>query len=571
MSRSDVLLGQSGIIPDDVYLRKIEISNFSEDPMQYEKYVRRELSDFRPEKASLESDMARDPDDRGGGNHSAERLALRHSGGRSEEDPYLPDGTFLDHEFLERDPRGVQNLPDFNEARHQKLERAPFIKFYNDDDFSVPETGINPSQMRTLIRDSQGQVSDRYMNFDESMDAWTNGGTAKVKTTNGVEWITKDGTILNLTEASARNRADAVNTLSDKIQGVLRYTSPDHRVKISRYGKVNPTMDMGSRNWNNNRRNAYLDHQIPVEVNGQLVNKLFAGLILDLQGQRKNKQLVAQGAYYGDSSVNQQSHSKKSLNPEDLYKIIMIGMNSETGKRGLDIRDTMVNKHIDSKKDLRKMLNQVVINHNIAASMTQVNKIKSSDKKTDLRHNILVSSKIEGFYTTMKNKKINGKDINARDLKREGLNTRIIDDSTLNKLHKGSKLTSVKDGRDVKREGLDTRIIDDSKAIKNYASAKPKQEKKHVNINFEEYKAPVMKSMIRTHKFKSKNKSISDNLDDMEMNEFNTMIDREMLDSKNRGRKHNMDFGDIETKKDSVGSIDSKNSLYKLMNSVIKQ
>jgi hypothetical protein len=330
-------------------------------------------------------------------------------------------------------------------------------------------------------------------------------------------------------------------------------------------------MDIGSANWSNNRRNAYFDHQLPVEVNGQLVNKLFAGLILDLQGQRKNKQLVAQGAYYGDSSVNQQAHSKKSLNPEDLYKIIMIGMNSETGKRGLDIRDTMVNKPIDAKKDLRKMLNQGIINHNIAASMTQVNKIKSDDRKSDLRKDILISSKIEGFYTTMKNKKLDSKDMDARDVKREGLDTRNINDTALNKLHKNSKLLKSKDSHNVKREGLDVRIIDDSKAIKNYASAKPKQEQKHSNLKFEEYKAPVMNTMVRTHKFKSKNKTTRDNLDDMEMNEFNTMIDREMLDSKNRGRNHNMDFGDIATKKDSIGSIDGKHSLYKLMNSVINE
>jgi hypothetical protein len=536
MSRVDTFDGQYGTIPDDVYMRKIERANLPEDPMLYENYARKMLADYRPDEPFLASDMARDPADRGGGNHSTERLELRHSGARSSEDPYLPDGTFLDHEFLERDPRGTQNLPDFNEARRQKMARAAFIKFYNDDDHSVPETGINPVQMRDLIRNSQQQFKDRFTNFSESLGAWHNGGTAQVSNKASVlAMTTADGQILDLADATARNRQDAVTKLSNAVPGIPRYTTPDHRVKISRYGMVKPMQDIGSQNWNNNRSNTYLDHQIPVEINGQMVNRMLATMILDIEGQRMNKQVAAQGAAFGDSAVNQAHQAKRNINPEDIFKIIMIGMDSHT-------QPATSNQHYDGMRvhrsnakpgdrDVRGMLNQAMVNVQIVESMAQSNRRMEPNKRRDLRENIKTSAVQKGVFYERGN--------TGRGLSK----------------HRTT---------DIMREGLDTRFIEESRTVVNYGGVKPMKYRSTQESNdYEEFGKHSLDQKTRVHNYRSKNANTNTNDFEQQMREFRDADIRQLGPADYRGRGvASTEAGGFN---DSAGSVDIKASLEQMI------
>jgi hypothetical protein len=511
MSRSDVLLGQYGTIPDDVYLRKIESSNMPEDPMAVENYMRGLLSDFRPDPRSLASDEMRDPDDIGGGTHSTERLSLRHSGGRSEEDPYLPDGTFLDHEFLERDPRSATGEPDWNEARRQKMARAAYIKFYNDDDLSVPETGINPVQMRSLIRNSQQQFKDRYQNFSESFDSWHNGGTVPFPKNSVVAMTLADGSILDLADATAKNRQDAVTVLSNAVKGTPRFTTPDHRVKIARYGRLRPIQDIGANNWNNNRSNAYLDHSIPVEVNGQMVNKLLATMIVDLEGQRANKQVAYQGANYADSAVNQQrATSRGQLNPEDVYKLVMIGLssNSQVNAANTAFEGMSVNRKNQKISDVntREMLNNAIIGHHIASNMVQGAKPGPKPHRINLRKNITQSAAASGFHTEQGNRKV------------------------------GHFPTDT----DLKREGLDTRHIEESRTVKNYGMAKPlKVNSNGENVSFENFGGTSRSMKVNAKKYGSKRNDVNSNETDTDMKEFGDVARRAVASDEYHGRSIN--------------------------------
>jgi hypothetical protein len=524
MSRVDTLDGQYGTIPDDAYLRKIERTNLSEDPMQVENYMRGMLADYRPDTPFLASDEARDPSDRGGGTHSTERLALRYSGGRSEEDPYLPDGTFLDHEFLERDPRGVQNQPDWNEARRQKMARAAFVKFSNDESYSVPESGINPVQMRDLIRNSQQQFKDRYTNFEESMDSWHNGGTMQAERGSVIQNITKDGQILDLTESSVRNRQDAVTQLSNNVGGIPRYTTPDHRVKIARYGNVRPMQSIGAQNWNNNRSNAYLDHQIPVEINGQMVNRMLAALIIDIEGQRVNKQSVAQGAQYGDSAVNQTHQARRHINPEDILKITMIGLTSATQPKSSHAHydgAMMTRAHANiSDGDVRYVQNQSVVNIDMAKSMTQVNRPMTANARKDMRESIAKSAARTGVF------------------------------------HEARNMRAVKPTRvtDTMREGLDTRYIEDSKIVKNYSSVTPmKHRTTHENTDHENFGAHSLSTNTRAKNYRKKTATVNTHEYDIDMMEFRDADIRHTGPAEYMARTRTedaMDFGK------STGSID---------------
>lgn len=532
MSRSDTFGGQYGTIPDDMYMRKIERADVAEDPYLVENHMRSLLADYRPDDPFLASDQARDPSDRGGGNHSTERLELRHSGGRSAEDPYLPDGTFLDHEFLERDPRGTQNLPDWNEARRQKMARAGFIKFGNDNDYSVTETGINPVQMRDLIRNSQQQFKDRYTNFTESLGAWHNGGTAQVRNKQSVVAQTlADGTILDLADATARNRQDAVTKLSNAVPGIPRYTTPDHRVKISRYGNVRPMQSIGAQNWNNNRSNVYLDHQIPVEINGQMVNRMLATLILDIEGQRVNKQMVAQGADYGDSAVNQTKQAKTHINPEDIYKILQIGLtsNSQADAANVQYEGLAVNR-INAKpgeRDIRHMLNQSMVNLDIAQSMSQSNKRIEPNKRKDLRENIKVSAAQTGVFYTNSN------------------------------VGRGLSLSRT---TDIMREGLDVRFIEESKTVKNYSAVKPmKHRKTQEQSDFEDFGGLSTEQRTRVHKYKSTNHKTNDHEDEQDMPEFRDADVRKLDPANYKSRSHAPTLADGFD--DSAGPVDIRKSL----------
>lgn len=524
MSRVDTLDGQYGTIPDDAYLRKIERTNISEDPMQVENYMRGMLADFRPDAPFLASDEARDPSDRGGGTHSTEILALRHSGGRSEEDPYLPDGTFLDHEFLERDPRGVQNLPDWNEARRQKMARAAFIKFSNDESYSVPESGINPVQMRSLIRNSQQQFKDRYTNFEESQDAWHNGGTMQTTRSSVLPNVTTDGTILDLTDSSVRNRQDAVARLSNNTTGTPRYTTPDHRVKIARYGNIRPMQSMNAQNWNNNRSSAYMDHQIPVEINGQMVNRMLAALIIDIEGQRANKQSVAQGAQYGDSTVNQTHQARRHLNPEDVMKIAMIGMNSRTQTKSAHSHyDGMMmsRAHANiSDGDNRFVQNQTMVNIDMAKSMTQVNRRVTANDRKDMRESIAKSAAQKGVFYEAKN----------------------------------ARATRASRTTDIMREGLDTRHIEDSKTVKNYSLVTPmKHRTTHENTDNENFGAHSLSNNTRTKNYRAKNITTATHDYDIDMQEFRDADIRHTGPAEYMARTRPEDDGDFGS---STGSID---------------
>ncbi len=537
MSRSYTQQGQSGTIPYDEYLRKIQQTDLREDPNQYEKYLRKQLVDFRPDAPFFESDQTRDPNDRGSGNGSRERLALRHSGARSEEDPYLPDGTFLDHEFMERDPRGTQVGPDMNASRKQREARARFVKFYDDSDNSVPETGINPVQMVTLIRGAQQQFKDRWKNFDESMDSWHNGSAAVRGDRSSVAMVTTDGTIVNLADAVQQLRQDPVNTLSNRTPAMLRHTAPDHRVKTSKYGMVRPVMDMDYNAWNTNRYNSYLDHQIPIEINGQMVNRGLAMMILDLEGQRATKQIVTHGTDYDDSQVNLLREMQQRINPEDLYKMIMIGMTSQTQSKSAN-QEFFEGSHLARtggkfKGDVRKLLNAGEINHDIAISMVQSNRELGMQRTADLRQNITKSAADYGLYKEAGNRP-----------------------SSIKKI----KNTLV-------REGLDVRDVEDHKETKTYGGIKPSENyNPHEVLDFEEY---AKKSKTTQHRKmnakKMKTRSVDDTVNDADMGEFDLPGARHSRDAGiNNGRQTQADFGDI-LRKDSDDAANLHDTLYNMV------
>lgn len=404
--------GAYGLIPEDVYLRKIETTDMPEDPMNIENHIRSLLVDFRPDAPFLESDMPRDPSDRGGGKHSTEILNLRHFAAITPDDPYLPDGVFLDQVFMERDPRGIATGPDMRKHYEQQLDRAAFIKLYNDDDYSVPETGINPVKMVENINSGFYQFKDRYKNFHDSEDGWQNGGIGN----KGKPWTsekklenyTTDGTIMDLADAAQGNRRDATAKLSSDPSIGFRYTTPDHRFGIAHYGFTRVAQDKTDQSWNNNRGNSFQDHANMTLVDGTLMNKMLARLIVDLQGQRQTKQILAQETPFNDSGTQQMA--KRKVSPDDIYKIMRIGGRASHAPDANQLFEGIyVNKYGNMPmNNNRRLAEKTEINHEILQAMDQaVRNTKTSGAtphgNLEARTRIEESGAHEGFLVEGRN------------------------------------------------------------------------------------------------------------------------------------------------------------------------
>jgi len=170
MTSANSLSGNYGLMDETLYLRKMERTCIPEPDGLLNDYIRDELKDTRPVNPTIASEEMRggvDPKTgvRRGGFQSSGALSLRYHGKRNKVKPDLPDGTFLDWQFLEKDPRSIMGQPDMRKHREQQEARGKFIKFYSDEDHSIPEKGITPMAMNQMIRQGQHQTKERLKIF----------------------------------------------------------------------------------------------------------------------------------------------------------------------------------------------------------------------------------------------------------------------------------------------------------------------------------------------------------------------------------------------------------------------
>lgn len=239
-----------GSMPDYILLSKMERTNIKEDPENMNNYQRSILKDTSTDAPYMESDHPRDMSQ-----YSKSVLNLRDGGSRGDTLPFLDDGTFLDWEFLEGDPRSIMYQPDMRKAAEQSQVRAKYIPYAPDADNSLPESGLAPTLMNENIRKSQHQVGDRMKWFSTSFDSWTTGGRAfnseKIDITNSVAKQisdSRDPTNMDLSQLNYSSDARLA-------QNMLRLgweSVGDHKIKISRYGLL-PRHDKIDVDWEKNR------------------------------------------------------------------------------------------------------------------------------------------------------------------------------------------------------------------------------------------------------------------------------------------------------------------------------
>jgi hypothetical protein len=396
---TNTIVGSGYLMPEDMYLRKIEQTCMYESPTMVEDFHRSTLKDLRPSKPFFESDQPLG--DGTGVNPNSQRfLDFRDTGRLSRVEPHLPDGTFLDWQFLEKDPRGVAQGPNMRKHAEQQFARAGNIKFYSDHDDSIPESGWNPYQAQMQIRNAQDQVKDRLKIFDTAFDNFHNGGIGSRSGASVMNQYDCDREIKDIAKDRS-NRAHKTTNLSNDTSIGWRRTT-DHRFKVAKYGKTNKANLMASENWYKNRANVHLDHDILVSWQETNVPKATALLMIDLARQKKNAYRTGIHTKFAHSEDAQKGRKFK-LTPAD-----MAGMaNRETFETrtsdahteldGESAPTTRVMKHDENN------IKKTIINPVIFETMGRINQKSNKHDINDLRNAIKQTAKTSNLYVVERN------------------------------------------------------------------------------------------------------------------------------------------------------------------------
>jgi hypothetical protein len=308
------LSGTYGDMPIDMYLKKMEQTCMFEDDDQIMNYQRQTLKDLKPDKPFFESDQTRRD------NHSGERLNLRYHGKTSELDPYLPEGSFIDYQFLEKDPRSISNDPNMQLLRQQQMARSKFYNFYPDHDKSVVESGRSPYKVMKDVRAGFGFIKDRLKIFDESYDSRHAGGTQNHRLmSTGVCLQTVDERTPNMKDEICYNRSRAVDKLSNNTPIGWRLTT-DHRFKVSHFGRPRSQQGTSEQNWFKNRANTRMDHDIATSWQENNALKTLTIKMIDLSNQKHDKHNTIDITQFKDGlNVN---NTRKKLHISDISSAI---------------------------------------------------------------------------------------------------------------------------------------------------------------------------------------------------------------------------------------------------------
>ena len=393
------IVGSGSLMPEDLYLKKYENSCVYENPSLINDYNRSELKKEGSQKPFFESDQKRTNYDTKG------KLSLRDNGKRSNAEPWLPDGTFLDHQFATKDPRSIMNGPDMRKHVDQQYARGAYYNYRNDNDYSIPEIGIHPEAYRQKIRETQQQVKDRMNIFETSQVAWQTGinGNLITKRKSLLNSVT-DTEMSSVTDSTLENRTSKTDALSNDTVIGWR-SSVDHRFKVAHYGQHRGARDFASQDFYKNRGSTKYDQESDyVIIEESPVPRQTAEMIVDLSAKRLQE---IEGASYVKLSEGKGCKiMKRRLTQADMiacqakYSKQSGKISSHTKLDGMQGNNTGVQFVSDDNLQRRSILNPTIVE-----KMATSNVKRSDIERDDLRQSITQSAKDRGIYVSEKNKK----------------------------------------------------------------------------------------------------------------------------------------------------------------------
>lgn len=404
------LVGSGQDMPVDMYLRKIEQTCMYEPVDLVENFHRATLKDLRPSPEFFESDQPRGGRDSNGNafgnNLSSRMLDFRDSGFMNQQnaEPYLPDGSFVDHVFLERDPRGVALEPDMRKHVNQQYSRGSLYNYRPDNDDSVTESNITPGQMVYNIRSGQNISKDYLKIFDTSWDAWGTASATPGYTKSNVDLIENSAEIKDPSHLANRNNMNVTNSLSNDTSIGFRRTT-DHVFQIEQYGKKNIGASFTDSNWYKNRANSHIDHDINMSWQDINVSKGLALTMMDLANRKDNALFTGLNNIDWGKSTDSRG-VKQKLTPYDMAGMLSRPTENTQPKSAHTILNGEVTNTSGEKLLLHdpSVMEKTRINTTIFETMGRVNKNFKQLKTDDLRDAIQKTADDKGLYMEENNK-----------------------------------------------------------------------------------------------------------------------------------------------------------------------
>jgi hypothetical protein len=301
-----------GDMPDHIYLRKLEQTCMLEDTNEVENYQRNILRDTRPDAPFLASDEARsgnygpNGESRLGGTLSRMMLNIREHGARSTPDvtPYLPDGTFLDYEFLDEDPR-ESDEPQWKAMNEQMTFRYKnYTPFSSDADNSTVESGMTEGQIyKDMRRISQPWLKNRLKIFSTSKDGIQRSIKVDGNEQSYLDQVTADTQYSEMLDNEMWNGVNATTLLSNNTP-VGWHQTVDHDFKVAQYGMVRSEQDFTKYKAYINRREGVCDQKQKIPFNDITVSSNLIQTISNIIRARKTRDLTGDNTIYNNSTEN---------------------------------------------------------------------------------------------------------------------------------------------------------------------------------------------------------------------------------------------------------------------------
>lgn len=399
MAGNDSIVGTYGLMPEDLYLRKYETTCVYESPSLLNDYNRNELKKEGPVQGFFESDQKRTNYDTKG------RLALREHGKRKKTEPWLPDGTFLDHQFATKDPRSIMYGPDFHKHKDQQFARGGYYNYRSDEDYSIPEIMIHPEAYRQRIRETQQQAKDRMNIFETSQVGWHTGSVTQQSVTKKSGFLNSvtDQEMSAASDFTLENRIGKTNSLSNDTSIGWR-KGVDHRFKVAHYGQHRGARKFADQDFYKNRGSTQYDTPSDyLQIEESPVPKPTAEMIVDLSAKRL---MEVEGASHVKLGVAQKCKvMKKRLTQDDMNraqaKFVKVSQ-KQTAHDKLDaLQGNRPGQKFQGDDTLQR---QTILKPKVVEKMAQMNKKMADRERKDLRESIQNTAKDGGIYITEANR-----------------------------------------------------------------------------------------------------------------------------------------------------------------------
>lgn len=409
---------------------KLEKTEIYEDPYQVEYEHRNTLKDFSSDPISFSQDLPRRSYDGYG------RLTLRHTGTRSGIDPENPD-LFL--EFTDKDYRGHLTEIPWDEGRRHARHRKKFVEqgLYNDEDWSVPSSGLHPHTIYPKLRRAQHWTKSRKKIFSTGKDGWQHGAAVPKPHQSHVNKYQGDVENMNhdLIHQSPENRSHRTTLLSNRFHSGWRGTT-DHEFKVAQYGKIfKKTPYMKHRHQTEYVRPDHSEPELPetYHVPKHLVILMNALTRETAEGAMRKKRQKATGdiadpllaGLSGSDALEATVRGQRIAGSYDITKLlgyIQYDMDFNDSTMGWDFRKSATPGAVDRVRKLVKLVHSMppharleLHNRLLEQAYGAGSKLRPSGKIREQRNEIIINPKIIEF---MDNATRTAKPVSDTDIKK---------------------------------------------------------------------------------------------------------------------------------------------------------